>query len=106
MRSTRTPARRFASPSSAARPGPKQTATSTLATAWSATRRSFSTRTARGRTRRNTSSTSPKRLSRTFELARFKYKQEREKGMQQQLTGQAYLERYGHAWNEPGLAQQ
>jgi len=25
--------------------------------------------------------------------------------MQQQLTGQAYLERYGHAWNEPGLAR-
>ena len=25
---------------------------------------------------------------------------------QQQLSGQAYLERYGHAWNEPGLAQQ
>jgi ubiquinone/menaquinone biosynthesis C-methylase UbiE len=26
--------------------------------------------------------------------------------MQQQLTGQAYLERYGHAWNEPELARE
>jgi tRNA (cmo5U34)-methyltransferase len=25
--------------------------------------------------------------------------------MQQQLSGQAYVERYGHAWNEPGLAR-
>src|SRR5438094_274928 len=25
--------------------------------------------------------------------------------MQQQLTGQAYLERYGHAWDDPGLAR-
>ena len=24
----------------------------------------------------------------------------------QQLSGQAYVERYGHAWNEPGLARQ
>jgi len=26
--------------------------------------------------------------------------------MQQQLTGQAYLERYGHAWDDPGLARE
>src|SRR5437867_12262414 len=25
--------------------------------------------------------------------------------MQQQLTGQAYLERYGHAWDDPSLAR-